>query len=84
MRVFIACISPKHSRLLKEIGTQSDVALKLASGTRFNPNEAWPMSRIEAKLRFDLREITCMDFPGSMPTTSIGKRHRTNRMQAGV
>jgi hypothetical protein len=35
---------------LKEIGTQSDVSLRLVSGgTRLNPNEPWPMPRIAAK-----------------------------------
>jgi hypothetical protein len=31
-----------------------------------------------------LREIICMEFPGSIPTTAIATRHRTNRMQAGA
>src|SRR6266566_3167253 len=33
---------------------------------------------------FDLREITCMEFPGSIPTTAIATRHRPNRKQAGA
>jgi hypothetical protein len=33
---------------------------------------------------FDLREITCTEFPGSIPTTSIATRRRTNRRQAGA
>ncbi len=32
---------------------------------------------------FELREITCTELPGSMTTTAIAKRHRTNRRQAG-
>src|SRR6266704_5199659 len=33
---------------------------------------------------FDLREITCMEFPGPISTTAIATRHRPNRKQAGA
>jgi len=42
-------------------------------------------AKVELRLQsptFDLREITCTELSGSIPTTAIATRHRTNRRQA--
>ena len=50
-------------------------------------HEVFLFNEAEVELRlqsptFDLREITCTELSGSIPTTAIATRHRTNRRQA--
>ena len=44
----------------------------------------WVPAAIAIARRSIFREITCMELLGSIPTTAIATRHRTNRMQAGA